>query len=88
MFSMCTWGIHISLKMPKRVRQHWVCKAFLGKRKWGDVLLDFKSENRQFTGSSHSGAVAHRVYLANSPGVFLTRASRKILKVIKSRFPF
>lgn len=57
-FNMCAQGMHISMKIPKTLRQHWVYMTLLDKGKrqgcglgLGGGVLDFKSENGQLTGS-------------------------------------
>lgn len=34
-FNTCVWAIHMSMKMPKTVRQHWVYMSFWIKEKRG-----------------------------------------------------
>lgn len=51
MFNTCVGGKHINMKIPKTVRQHWVYKKFSDKEEKEGGVLDFQSENGQFTGS-------------------------------------
>ena len=39
------------MKIPKTVRQHWIYMRCFGQRRKGkEEVLDFRSENGQFTG--------------------------------------
>lgn len=41
----------MSMTTSKTVKQHWVYMTFLNKRERWDGVLNFRSENGQFTGS-------------------------------------
>lgn len=57
---MCTREIHISIKIPKMMRQNWLYKSFWTKEKRGLGTLGFKCENRQSIGSW--GRAEHSVF--------------------------
>lgn len=79
---MCTWGIHIGMKILKTTRYHWVHKTPLDKReKWGRSVRFQNGEWAIYrylskrTGTYKAGkfllgnseTLGHNGYLANVP---------------------
>lgn len=44
MCNTCAWGIHISMKVPKSVRQHWVYMIILDKGE-SEGNIDFRGDH-------------------------------------------
>lgn len=100
-FNMCTWGIHISMRIPRTVRQNEVEVSLCTRQKGVERIWDFKGEisnsqvakkvaNIFLLGHSETmgqGSLVNRLLHGPFLSYFIHLCQREYTNVIMLKFP-